>query len=258
MIENESNFWIQIETQFKSWNDYFKDLKFLSQPVRDLYQASLKFEEIDFDLNYWISNGLFLAPKALNSEHKMYFAEACTELEIKVPYEFQKHMEVPQDYKSSKSIIEAAIKDKIIKQPFILAWGKYQQSVGFLSAICADKKKNSVKAKQHITSIKKHNIIQQHIYAYWMYKRWYFEPNTKGLRIRLHDNLAASIWDFLQENQSYKYKEELENMIDVTIHFDCENEYDLLGGILSMSRQRMKEIVTHQAIPVTLLPNLDY
>lgn len=258
MMENEDDFWCKIEKEFNSWNSYFSDLKLLSQPVRDLYQASRKFKEIDFDLDYWISNGLFLAPKALNSENKMYFVEACIELEIKVPYEFQKYMKAPQDYKTSKSIIEAAIKDRTINQPFILAWGKYQQSTGFLSAMCADKRKNAVKAKQHITSIKNHNIIQQHIYAYWMFNRWYFEPNTKGLRIRLHDQLAETIWDFLQKNQSYKYKKKLEDMVDVTIHFDCENEYELLGGILSMSRQRVKEIVTYQAIPINLLPDLNY
>jgi len=90
-MNSTHDFWIDIEKEFSSWNDYFSNLKLLSQPIRDLFQASRKFKDIDFDIEYWISNSLFLAPKALSPENRMYYVEACIELELCTSSEYFGH-----------------------------------------------------------------------------------------------------------------------------------------------------------------------
>ncbi len=244
---NEDSFWEEIERKFLKLQEEAQSIVVFSPKDRDAYEIyKVKPELLKTSpkdrIKRLLEDSRLIFIETLSTDNRCFFvlAAECLGMRQNIPDKWIDNFEGVKDGTSKEiEIIKSAIKNKAINVDFLIAWGKYQNAHGFLSALQGDLKNKHEYFKNYVDKSTPRKIIQEHIYAYWMAKRWEPKKKIKDQKTDLHSELAEEIHSLtLNQDLETFWLSTLQDMIKI------ESEVDVLlkGRIINMNEDRINEI----------------
>lgn len=252
-----AEFWLALKNEFVNALNEVEGMTIPSRSEIERYYAARKFPEtIEDTLTAGIKAGRYLYPQANGSPYQSIVISALQTVGSDIPKEFVES--IPDFMVADKcgfsdaiQVIQSSIDKELLSKEFAVAWSIFNQAVGVLRTVNLAPEFDAQYFNKYIRSADP-NIIQRHIYAYWMQRNWLQEGQNKA---QAQSKLAAAILKELKRTNASKRLGMLFNILKTMI--DGDDPPELRGKVVNMSKEEIERVALAKVIPKIELPDLE-